>query len=421
MTEGNASDPAQDYLRWIAAGPSTPVKLFTPADDSLTALLAEIGERVLGFARPKGDPELAAALASDRVAVRSIPQTNVYAITVRSGASHVIAVNHGLAMFVYKLARAIAPHMTGPHPEYAPPPGLDETAGRIATLIDWMGSLARTPRSGDWEMTPPWLSVADNITTAAERFVLSHEIGHIMAGHAAQDVEHDGWGLNPAEMGRWTVAEENFADGVATMLTIESMSAEGIDPRAGCVGIVMFLRCAILAQTVGALVVDDTHPSAEDRLHLVHATITMRYGADADVLLSWSRELGALLDDVGARALLERDRRRVAAEAEMRDVFHETSWSYRSGEGKVALVERMVELLKDSPSAVLDAIHEHLLDVAALEAALRRASAFRDPLDDEAYRGHRIALFLAAALPADLRGVLGLTMPGAATWITPDT
>ena len=421
MAEQSSNDRAEEFLRWVAAGPGTPVQMYGPNDDVVTALLAGIAGEVLTFARTGKDPELAQALEPERVAIRSIPQTNVHAITVRAGDHHVIAVNRGLVVFFYKLARAIAPHASSVHPDDPPLPDRELTAARIATLVDWMGSPARTPRSGDWDLTQGQLSVADNITRAAERFVLAHEIGHIVGGHAALDVDAVDARADPSRPDRWQATDETWADTIGTFLSIESLQAQGQDPRTGAVGAVLCLCGAALAQLVGALVSDETHPPAQERLASVRFVMSQRYGDRSTWMQSWSVELEALIDDLWPRALQELDRRQAPAAAAMEQLFRDTPWtSHQHGlQGPQALFEQVAELLKDTPTAVLRSLQANLLGPEALAELLSSAGSPEELQANDRYRRHRVAFFLGGNLPPDLRGVLGLSLPGAGDWVRP--
>jgi hypothetical protein len=150
-----------------------------------------IADRVLDFLEPavRGS-DLAALLQPGNVLVRTIPPAKVQALTVWLAPRHAIAVNRGLALYLYRIARAFAPHVIVRGPTDPPPPAESETVGIISTILDWMASPVQAPLVEDWEIGPRELRTAENYTTAAERFVLSHEVGHILHRHVIADSEN---------------------------------------------------------------------------------------------------------------------------------------------------------------------------------------------------------------------------------------
>jgi hypothetical protein len=66
-------------------------------------------------------------------------------------------------------------------------PSENEAIGIIAVLLDWIASPTHAPLVEDWPIRPREQKTAENFTTAAERFVLAHDIAHIVHRHLIAD------------------------------------------------------------------------------------------------------------------------------------------------------------------------------------------------------------------------------------------
>jgi hypothetical protein len=276
--------PVDDfYVRLLTRGDRRKVELGAPENDPVAFIIASIADKVLAYAGPAFQgSEIAPLLEADRLLVRTIPPAGVQAVTVWVAPRHAVAVNRGLALFLYRLARAFTAHVIVRGPEDPPAPPESDAAGNIATLLDWMASPVRAPLVEDWPVGPREQRTAENYTTAAERFVLAHEIAHILHRHLIADsAKVDVARMSPLELDTRPVDQEITADVTATYLTVESMANDEIDPRAGVVGMHFFFQALGLAERLGAVVVDDAHPPAGERLDVCDAAILERYGPDA--------------------------------------------------------------------------------------------------------------------------------------------
>ena len=150
----NAEDPAREvdqvFLRLLARGKARKFEFIAPADDPIARIIETITRGILQYAESAKDAELAARVRSDRVLVRTIPPAEVAALTIWIAPLHVVAVNQGLALFLYRLARAFSPHVIVRRPANPPAPPESEAISIIATLLDWMASPVRAPLVEDW-------------------------------------------------------------------------------------------------------------------------------------------------------------------------------------------------------------------------------------------------------------------------------
>jgi hypothetical protein len=400
-----APDPAQEaddfYTSLLARKAGSPFLFSHPEDEKITNLIRLIATVVLDFARPRfeGDP-IGELLRPERVVVTTLPQTTVQAVTVWIAPTHAIAVNRGLMLFMYRLARAVSPHVIDRGKDDPPAPPESEAISIIASMIDFMSSPVRAPLVADWATGPREIKTAENLTSAGERFVVSHEIAHIMRRHLIADASRvDPATSTPEDLNNRPLAQEIEADTIGAFLTIESQP----DPRPGAVGIVMFLQALRLAEHVGAIVPDGKHPSAVERMETLWATLPARYGEQFATVTSWADQLSDLLTRIGDAALRERQARRGMAQQALSAIFleHPSQIVARDPVADRTLIDEVRRLYDLAPGAVIDAVVNNLLDQPHLRAVTSPG--------DEKFRRHRLALFIANSCMAPaVRGALGV-------------
>jgi len=408
-----AQKPEDFFLGLLTRGERKPFAMSSPYDETLRKVIQTLADNILDFVRSNlRAPELAPLFEPGRVVVTTIPQATVQAVTIWMDPIHSIAVNHGLMLFMYRVARALAPHIITRGPSDPPAPPESEAVSIIATLVDWMSSPARAPLLEDWPTGQREIRTAENIATAGERFVVSHEIAHILRQHLISDASKiDKSKVTVNELDERPYDQEIEADVVGAAQSIESMIAQKLDPRAGAVGIAMFLHSLRLAEAVGAIVVDDKHPPAQLRLETLWQALPNRYGADFDVIASWANQLSELITRVGDQALLERNVRRKKADAHMERVFREhpaTQGLNRDIRSDKKMLDATLQLMRTSPSAVLDAIAANLMDTDEYRALASAAGSPDDLYKNDRARRHGIAHFIGRYLPPMVRPVLGI-------------
>jgi hypothetical protein len=415
---------AEDFfVKLLSKGDRIPIEQQEPVD-AVEPIIRQNADDLLSWAASRvREGKVVERLHKDRIVIRVIPPVKVQAMTVWAAPVHVVAVNVGLIVFVYKLTRAIAPHLVTLKPDAPPRPAESETAGRVATLIDWMSSLVAKPRSGDWPVSGSEKLWAANTAMVAERFVLSHELGHVVRGDLILDVaQADPSQLTPEQCDQRPLAQEIEADVAGMFFTIESIVDRGVHPGAGMMGIEMFLQSVLLAEAVGAIRTDDAHQPAAERLSLIRYAIHEKYGEVAAKITQAADELGELMSWLGPLALLERDRRCAASAQEMERIFSDFPFRFpisRDEPAEYALLERVIALLQDTPSVVLTAIDDNLLEPAEFTQLEACASSIDSLVENDRWRRHQIAHFLARNMPLDVRSALGVFGMGTVEWKTP--
>lgn len=405
--------PEDFFLRLLTRSLAKPFVMSSPHDDRLRVVIQTLADNILDFIRSNlKDPDMAHLFQPGRVVVTTIPQATVQALTVWMDPVHSIAVNHGLMLFMYRLARAIAPHVITRGPNDPPAPPESEAVSIIATMLDWMSSPVRAPLVADWQTGEREIRTAENIATAGERFVVSHEIAHIMRQHLIVDARKaDASKMTLRDLAKRPYEQEIEADVIGASLSMESMIPQNLAPQAGAVGIAMFLQSLRLAEEVGAIVTDEKHPAAGFRLDVLWQTLPQRYGADFSRLTQAANEIGSLVARLGDQALQERNTRRKKAVEYMERIFREhpaTQGLQRNIRADKAMLDETLELLRTAPSAVLEAISANLLDADEYRAVASAAGSPAELFKNDRARRHGIAHFLARYLPDNVRPVLGV-------------
>lgn len=398
------------YTRLLTRGDAQKVEIGAPENDPVAFIIATIADSVLAYARPAFQgSEIAPLLEADRVVVRTIPPAGVQAVTVWVAPQHAVALNRGLALFLYRLARAFTPHVIVRGPEDSPAPPESDAAENIATLLDWMASPVRAPLMDDWPVGQREKRTAENYTTAAERFVLTHEIAHILDRHLIADsAKVDVAQVSPLELDMRPIEQEIAADVTGASLTVESMANDDIDPRAGVVGMHFFFQALGLAERVGAVVVDDAHPPADARLDVCDAAILERYGPGAVPV--GAQQTDELVGRLASEALVVRDRRLRVATARIDELLQTTPWSLRRHDPArdVVLLDEVLSLMSKAPSAVMEALDSNLLDPEAFKHLVAGASSPLELEQNDAWRRHQIAHFIARNSPRQVKQALGV-------------
>src|SRR5262249_10378808 len=323
-------------------------------------------------------------------------------------------------LFMYRVARALAPHIIKRGPDDPPASPESEAVSIIATLIDWMSSPVRAPLIQDWPAGQREIRTAENMAIAGERFVVSHEVSHIVLRHLIVDTSKvDRSKLTLHDLNNRPREQEIEADVVGAFMSTESMIEQQLDPRAGVVGIMLFLQSLRLAEEVGAIISDRKHPSASVRLSVLWQRLPDRWGPQFAYLTSWADQLSDLIGRVGNAALHERNERRQKAVAYMDRIFREHPWMQRPDRNLAldkAMLDETLDLLQTAPSAVLEAVDDNLLDADEYGAALKASADYLlnedksrtlGPKGDRARR-HSIAHFFARYMPDNVRTVLGV-------------
>jgi hypothetical protein len=404
---------------WVGYAPADSPRTPTfgaPDTDPVALALENILQLVLRFLRQAGlDPGRAALIAPGQISIRTVARARVQAVTVSRGGKNLIVVNRGLAMYLYRLARIFSRHVIVRGPGDPATPSEDESVRLMAPVLDWMASLARAPLiSENWEVSDREKRTADNFTTAAERFVICHELAHVLLADSIAELPADS--LPHVELESFdtrAMTEELMADRWATRMVLDSMHADRLDVRAAAVGIHYFLEALEAAETVGAITADEAHPPARERLILCDTALEERFGDRSGYVQSWAIELNRLLFRLLGGAYVWRDVGRKMAKARMDRIFAQTRWPVPpvAPDPTVDPVATMEYFLRDSPSGVIDSIAANLLDADAY-ARLIPAGSQPDTDGNDAWRRHQLACFLARQTPQQVQDALGVYAVG---------
>ncbi|MFJ6326875.1 MULTISPECIES: hypothetical protein [unclassified Rhizobium] len=411
--EGSKRDIDAVFLRILARGNSSRFKFLPPPDDPVGKVIESIAAEILAFCQTTSDAELSERVSPRRISVRMVPLGDVSALTLYMGSSHIIAFNQGVALYLYRLARAMTPYVIVRGTGDAPPPPESEAVAVIAVLLDWMSSLVRAPLVDAWETGPREQRTAENYARMAERFVLSHEIAHIMREHLVGDAgTAPQKSLSLHDLDRRPVVQEHEADAIGAMLAVDSSSAAGIDPRAAVAGVRYFFEALKLCEAVGAVHIDDAHRPAAERSALCDQVMSGRYGRVPN-LHQAADQTSDLLRRLGSAALEERQRRRVTVAARIENLLANTSWHFGSNDPAVmrSIFDEAKSMFASSPSAVIDALQSTLLDAQTFEQLMRTAKSPEALEQDDRLRRHRIAHFIARNAPLPVRDALGVGFP----------
>jgi hypothetical protein len=205
------------------------------------------------------------------------------------------------------------------------------------------------------------------------------------------------------------MTEELLADRWATRVVVDSMQHDGLDVRAGAVGIHYFLEALEAAEMVGAITPDEAHLPARDRLSLCRTALEERFGDRSAYVQSWAVGLNRLLERLLGPAYVSRQLGHNLAKARMDRIFAQARWPLPAAapDPTVDPVATMEYFLRDSPSGVLDSIATNLLDTDAY-ARLVPAGSQPDTDSNDAWRRHQLACFLVLRTPQQVQDALGV-------------
>ena len=196
---------------WVGFAPADRPRTPTfgaPDTDPIAGILEQILQLVLRYLPQAGlDPAQAACVAPGRISIRTVAHARVQAVTVSDKGKKLIVVNRGLALYLYRLARIFSRHVIVRGPGDPAAPSEDESVRLMAPVLDWMASPARAPLiSEGWEISDREKRTAENFTTAAERFVICHELAHVLLDdfnrRTARRATCRTWSWNPSTRGR---------------------------------------------------------------------------------------------------------------------------------------------------------------------------------------------------------------------------
>jgi hypothetical protein len=218
---------------------------------------------------------------------------------------HLILLNMGLIHTVYTLAKACASQLR---------------LNREIPLLEWQPNLSLEVIREHFKKyfstfleTKGAVPSADHLDTSlddsqhhflvrmlhyAEKFIIAHEMAHIICGHLTSDrLTRSVHGDEAVDVYEMNVAQEFEADSVALELTFVDFPPEDrvddIYVRAAIAGVnLVFRTIEVLERLLD--VRSQTHPPAESRRLEFHSFIWGRYDSRTSII---SRKIDSLLDD----------------------------------------------------------------------------------------------------------------------------
>jgi hypothetical protein len=284
---------------------------------------------------------------------------------------------------------------------------VQHVADRLAYQLGWVTSIAKRPQGISIDPDAEQRKVADDLLTATKRFVLAHEIAHIVLGHFSTSPK-DGPELGDNDV--VTTSEpwkrELQADEYGLRLLLSASTPCELDSLLICAAPVILFRAQKLVEQFGAGSPGETHPSAGHRLSVLQNGPQLR--SLPDQVTNFAGQVGRMLDDIEKKVLPLSPTAKIRGDQTREQVcrhdFHQLLDS--SSDGFVdteQFVNEARTLLRNYPSTLLAASKE-VLDEArrVLRSEQNNARAHW------AERRQRLIAMFAATLPADVREVIGV-------------
>jgi len=125
-----------------------------------------------------------------------------------------------------------------------------------------------------------WASgIVPALVTAAEEFVIAHELGHLVLGHLSETrFSLEIGGRQPVEVLETTLREEYLADvwAIRALVLRARKQADENSLFLSCWGVQFFLLIALLLEAVAVahqIPISDQHPAAGDRIYLLEVAL----------------------------------------------------------------------------------------------------------------------------------------------------
>lgn len=203
---------------------------------------------------------------------------NAHVIHLEDG-EFVVVMHSGLFAFLYRVARPLASAVFRTTEEVIGSAGMEipQLARTIAEIFWWLQKTG-TDFGPGYDITREQIYLANLLAMRAERFLLAHEIGHVLQALAERYDE-----LPP----RFTddATEEHLADALALRLTLDASNRhEGKqDPTwlmLAYAGAEFALHIWSVMERIGFSFLDDIHPPASKRIEVMRTWL--RKWCDAD-------------------------------------------------------------------------------------------------------------------------------------------
>jgi hypothetical protein len=360
---GHSPDRAQTLAQEVLDG--------VPQEEALREILEVVGR----LGDPAVDP---AELAQMRFL--SIPEVsmNAYALRQTDGATAVIF-SQGLLVLMLSFVRAMAalfvpPQFWGEGAQEVEP---DAIAVEVARQLSWASSRARRPDGVVLHVPSGTQNIAFHLAGFAERFVLCHELAHVVAGHlespenAPPMASATSPRLQVVSSASWQ--QEFDADEVGLRALLELSSESGASRGMLYAGAELFLHVLGLLEQFAGLPVSTTHPPAAQRRARLRAQAESGLVPAAEFGFAFA--LDEAVERIRAPVLARSEhrldehgvRRGDALKARVRTLLDRYSTTKPAKHPDYVGFDREVRrLLIESPAATLDGLHDALQGAQAI-------------------------------------------------------
>lgn len=340
------------------------------------------------------------------VYVLGVPANWTDAHSSRVDGATVIMFGLGLVALIYGFTRALSTlFVIRGDEQRTPVAGRDDVARWIAYQLDWTSSVAGRPASLIFDPTGEQKAAASDLASEAERFVLCHELSHMLAGHldraAAGTLAGGGVAMQIAAP---SLEEEFEADAMAFRMIMRASSDGDLDFNKAYGSITLLLRAVDLLEKFGGSSDVDTHPPGLERLRRLQGMVR---GAPAEAV-NLALQLNRMIDDLAPQVIAltptaaaeDGSTRGAKAAGDFAELIAQAS----SANASQALVGQALQILDRQPSVILKLLHDELWRDPEVPEAVMEAGGGGRPKTPQI----QLLIELAKTLPQDVQfAVLG--------------
>ncbi len=231
-------------------------------------------------------------LIPEEVVFGTLPTDEVNAVAIwvpRGGV--VVALNHGIFMFIYKLAKVVVSFipLKDKRGEFlifnTEEKGILHSLninkeGHICFIEVLFGYLVlgHPGYASPFKKNPP-MHLVSLMTTTAERFIVAHEYSHVILRHSTSEASTKKRLLGKVEVEElprsWR--DELEADNLALEITIALNLKDGYDLSLSFMGIDFFFSCIEILELAAGAGSSETHPSAVIRREILRESINEKF------------------------------------------------------------------------------------------------------------------------------------------------
>lgn len=272
-----------------------------------------VQNRLEHLARPMDSEFRDFLLDKESVLVAELNTGSVNACAIKApNGGWLIALNRGLLSFFYGVTRALSTHMRVEGEPADIQPG-SRAGVHMAVTYDWYVATGLAVGS-EFAVTPLQLNLASQLATAAETFVLAHEIAHHYLGHVqVARLKTLRLGQHEVDVMETRREHEHEADIVGLRLVLEASRDGGeLDPPIAYAGAELALRSLQVLDEYRGIPVPTTHPTSAERVRILREALQANVTPDEFSYLTDIADSFGEVFEVEAEHVVSRDRRQRA-------------------------------------------------------------------------------------------------------------